>query len=56
MQRLDRAGIEVLLETEQFKSWFAELNGLNHRLELLESSIERAAEACAEAGFRCTYW
>ena len=55
MQRLDRAGIEVLLETEQFKSWFAELNGLNHRLELLESSIERAAEACAEAGFRCTY-
>ena len=56
MQRLDRAGIEVLLETEQFKSWFAELNGLNHRLELLESSIERSAEACAEAGFRCTYW
>ena len=35
MQRLDRAGIEVLIETEQFKSWFAELNGLNDRLELL---------------------
>lgn len=56
MQRLDRAGIEVLLETEQFKSWFAELSGLNHRLELLETNIERATEACAEASFRCDYW
>ena len=56
MQRLDRAGIEVLIETEQFKSWFAELNGLNHRLELLEKSIERASENFSEASFRCTYW
>lgn len=56
MQRLDRAGIEALLQTEQFKSWFAELSGLNHRLELLEAGIERAAEACAEASFRSGYW
>ena len=56
VQRLDRAGIEALLQTEQFKSWFAELSGLNHRLELLEAGIERAAEACAEASFRSSYW
>ena len=56
MQRLDRAGIEVLLETEQFKSWFAELSGLQHRLELIEAAIERIGESGAEASFRCTYW
>ena len=56
MQRLDRAGIEVLLETGQFKSWYAELSGLNHRLELLESAIERLAESHAEASFRSNYW
>lgn len=56
MQRLDRAGIEVLLETQQFKSWFAELSGLYHRLQLLEVAIERAGEACSEAVFRCDYW
>ncbi len=56
MQRLDRAGIEVLLETEQFKSWFAELSGLQHRLELVEAAIEKASEKSAEASFRSTYW
>ena len=48
MQRLDRAGIEVLLETEQFKSWFAELSGLQHRLERYE--IEEGGEASWIAG------
>jgi chromosome segregation ATPase len=56
MQRLDRAGIEVLLETQQFKSWFNELSGLYHRLEILEVAIERAGEARSEAVFRYDYW
>jgi len=56
MQRLDQAGIAALVETQQFKSWFAELKGLDHRLHLLEGEVERSAERLAEARFRCEYW
>ena len=55
MQRLDRAGIEVLLGTEQFKSWFAALSGLHHRLELVTASVERLSESFAETVFRRDY-
>jgi predicted nucleic acid-binding Zn-ribbon protein len=55
MQRLDRAGIEVLLGTEQFKSWFAALSGLHHRLELVTTSVDRLSESFAETNFRRNY-
>ena len=45
----------MLLGTEQFKSWFAALSGLHHRLELVTASVERLSESFAETVFRRDY-
>jgi chromosome segregation ATPase len=56
MARLDRAAVEALLSTEQFRSWYAELSGLAGRKLMLEKRVAETEYEAADLRFRTSFW